>query len=527
MKTQLSNLPGISPVKRTIMILFFILFVSHLNAQNPCSSIWSIAGLGASYQQTFDISGTGVWDFNLCGYNPMGTGIEKVYSFTAPYSATYKIHVVGDGDFSYTNVIYAWKTGTCDTSDWYCIGNISNQYYGGIYGSMYWNTGVYYILLKYESTLNSPNHTFYIIAEPNAPVLTTTAISSNQVVLSWNDVDGETGYKIYRAASPGGTYTLVGQVATNVTSYSDVDVLLAPNNDYCYKVKAYNNDAESIYSNESCATTLPFPPSSPTNLTTTAISNSEINVSWSDVNDETGYKIYRALSPCGTYTLIDSTSADVTFIYDIGLSAQTQYCYKVKAYNLGGFSYYSNEDCAFTLPVPPSTPTNLTALASSNSQIHLSWDDVVDESGYRIYRAPSIMGSYSLIDSTLAEVTSYENNGLVAATQYCYKVKAYNFVGGSYFSNVDCAMTLSTGVNTIELEGDICVKPNPTEGRFLVTNKSIINKIEVLNLVGKKVLETVCNNTSCEVDLSRFDSGVYLLRVQSLEQTEQIKIIKY
>ena len=244
--------------------------------------------------------------------------------------------------YYYYFLSYAWKSGICDSTGWYCIGNIGNE---GTYGSMYWSPGTYYFLVKSPYSW-SYSHVFYIICQPNAPTLASSAISSNQIDLLWNDVEGETGYKIFRAPSPGGAYTLIGTTAADITTYSDVGLNTA--DDYCYHVKSYNNDAESVYSNESCTTTLPLPPPAPSNLAATAYSNSEVNLLWNDVSNETGYKIYRALTPGGTYSQVDSTLANTTYYYDNGLTVQTQYCYRVKAYNLGGISYYSNEDCATT-----------------------------------------------------------------------------------------------------------------------------------------------------------------------------------
>ena len=82
--------------------------------------------------------------------------------------------------------------------------------------------------------------------------------------------------------------------------------------------------------------------------------------------------------------------ANVTTYADTGLSASTQYWYRVRAYN-SGLSDYSNSASATTLappPQPPAAPTNLNAAVASSSQINLTWsDNASNETGVRIERS--------------------------------------------------------------------------------------------------------------------------------------------
>jgi hypothetical protein len=77
----------------------------------------------------------------------------------------------------------------------------------------------------------------------------------------------------------------------------------------------------------------PTPPNAPTDLTATAVSQTQIDLSWIDnSDDETGFKITRG------GTLIETTAANVKTYSDTGLTCNTTYTYQVTAYNDNGDS---------------------------------------------------------------------------------------------------------------------------------------------------------------------------------------------
>ncbi len=96
-------------------------------------------------------------------------------------------------------------------------------------------------------------------------------------------------------------------------------------------------------------------PTVPTGLSATVVSQTQINLSWTDnTDDESGFKIERRTGAngnfSGNFSEIASVGGDVISYSDTGLSQGTKYYYRVRVFGgtSGDFSY-SNEDNATTL----------------------------------------------------------------------------------------------------------------------------------------------------------------------------------
>jgi C1A family cysteine protease len=185
-------------------------------------------------------------------------------------------------------------------------------------------------------------------------------------------------------------------------------------------------------------------PAAPSNLSATAVSSSQINLSWIDnANNETGYKIERSLDGA-TWAQIATAAANATSYSDTGMAASTTFFYQVRATNSVGDSAYSNVASAQTQapPTPPAIPTNLVASTVSSNQINLTWTDSDTETSYSIERCTGVdCTGFVQIATVGANVTSYSNTGLTASTSYNYRLQATNDGGNSGYSNTATAVT--------------------------------------------------------------------------------------
>jgi chitodextrinase len=177
-------------------------------------------------------------------------------------------------------------------------------------------------------------------------------------------------------------------------------------------------------------------PTVPANLASTAISATQINLTWTVSTDNigvTGYKIYRNGTQVGT-------SASNSYS-DTGLTASTQYSYTIAAYDAAGnASAQGGAVNVITMSASdtqaPTVPTNFAAAVISTTQINLSWTastDNVAVTGYKIYRNGTQIG--------ISASNSYSSTGLNASTQYSYTVSAYDAAGNA---SAQCASVSAT-----------------------------------------------------------------------------------
>ena len=194
------------------------------------------------------------------------------------------------------------------------------------------------------------------------------------------------------------------------------------------------------------------PPVAPSDLTATAVSDTEIDLTWTDnSSDETEFSIERSLTGTDGWTEIGTPAADLTTFSDEGLTCETEYFYRIRAYREGDqqFSEYSSNASATTLDcdlIPPAVPTELTATTVSESEISLSWvDNASDETGYSIERSANGVNGWTQAGTTGPDENAFTDDALICNTQYFYRVRAVRDTAFSEYSNVDSATTAACG----------------------------------------------------------------------------------
>jgi len=196
------------------------------------------------------------------------------------------------------------------------------------------------------------------------------------------------------------------------------------------------------------------PPTIPPNFTATAVSGTQINLAWGTSTDNrgvTGYHIWRCqgTSCTGIYTAFPNEHS----FPDTGRPPATAYTYQITAFDAAGNQSDAATATATTWDtVAPSQVTSLTAVASSGSQIDLTWSAATDNVAVTGYSVEYCSGAGCSNFSVLANPTaaSYSATGLSQGTSYSFRVRAKDAFPnyGAYSSTATAATPDTTAPST-------------------------------------------------------------------------------
>jgi chitodextrinase len=278
------------------------------------------------------------------------------------------------------------------------------------------------------------------------------ALDSTRVNVSWlastdpvvpgRPTSGVKGYRVFRN----------GVLAVELPNPALIwcDTGRTPGESYDYSVAAVDNAGNQSYPSKHYSVTMPTTdtpvpdgpdttaPTVPQNLSAVTQGEDQINLTWSASSDPlvagqeqsgvVGYKVFRDGAQVATVALVPSYQ-------DTGLVAETEYSYTVSAVDFAGNESAQSAAALATTTgaglapdtTAPTVPTNLQATAQSSSSINLTWGASTDPSvggqqqsglaGYQVRRDGLLVASPGL-------VTTYQDTGLAASTQYTYTVAA-------------------------------------------------------------------------------------------------------
>jgi hypothetical protein len=247
------------------------------------------------------------------------------------------------------------------------------------------------------------------------------ALSPSQIQFSWSENSNQTNFQV----TDGVSYVTLGASARSYTWSG-----LAGSTYKCSAVRAYNSSGSSAWTAWACTTTLPSPPAVPGNVAAVALSPSQIQFSWSEDSNQTGFQVTD-----GTTTVnVASGAGSYTWT---GLAPNTYKCSRVRAYNAGGYSDWSNAVCVSTLPPVPDAPNNPRVVALSTSEIQITWEGSSNQTAF-------LVSDYMTIVEVGPDVRSYIWTGIEPDTWKCFKVQAINDSGWSDWSDIDWGQACTT-----------------------------------------------------------------------------------
>ena len=282
------------------------------------------------------------------------------------------------------------------------------------------------------------------------------ATSATAIGLAW-DPPGNTGGSPITAfriefSTDGAFWSILASnftVASTAYRHTGLD----PATRYYYRVFAINKAGRSAPSEVVNATTHADLPGIPERLLATAVSSTQIDLTWHEPSYTggvpiTGYEIETS-SNGETWIPLTTTPDDATVFKHTGLTPATIYHYRVAAINRTGKGKLSRGVFAQTQAALPERPKELQATAQSHDEIYLAWkkpdyDGGSPIRGYLIETSTDAGSSWTTVRANTGSTnTVFAHTGLSRATVHHYRVAAINRVGTGDYSDVTEAKTFA------------------------------------------------------------------------------------
>jgi len=144
---------------------------------------------------------------------------------------------------------------------------------------------------------------------------------------------------------------------------------------------------------------------------------------------------------------------------------------------------------------------------------------------YNIYRQTG-NEEFQFYDNT--ENAEFIDSNIILSNRYCYKVTMESFKNGdtceSDPTNTACEI-VNVGIIRPDYDNSVKIYPIPAKNWLNIESEEEMREIRVYNLLGKEVLKLEIGNLENQVDVSRLQSGIYYVTVETEKKEYKAKVV--
>ncbi|QLH53630.1 MAG: Putative PQQ enzyme repeat [Candidatus Kapaibacterium sp.] len=368
---------------------------------------------------------------------------------------------------------------------------------------------------KFTTLLPSPQLLRPPFADTLAPV---------KGILQWKPVDNATNYEVQICEKEDFSigvisYKVVGQT---FVQYSE----LAYSTKYNWRVRAYNSDLESQWSNIFWFKTIPenyLPPpilSYPTDNSVNLRINDKLI--WYSVENAQGYLIQISTDRFFNNKVVEIQTSDTMFSIQ-NLAYGTRYYWRVQAINNSFNSFWSDVYSFTTALREPTLMSPAKGAVLSNLPIEFEWELTNAKAFYEIQIAYDPEFQFILKQQVLYNQNTFTLETAPPETWFNWRVRVKSGVLESDWSEVYKFKV--KGVNSVdETTENYLVKPS-IGNVFEINTNLPVSKVEVYNSLGEIIMQKTAPDLKTYLDLSNYPVGTYLIKIYIEKEIHFTKVI--
>ena len=234
------------------------------------------------------------------------------------------------------------------------------------------------------------------------------------------------------------------------------------------------------------------------NLSAT-VNCTDVNLGWETMPPEIpvdSFHVYRD-------NALIATAYDTSYV-DSMLMPETDHQYCVTAYFFNGWESDSTNTVNITIPLPSNLePLGFDGWVISPNIVCFSWaiGACLLPDFYNIYRDGVLLASIN---------EPYFCDTLTGTGLFEYYVEAVYYFGSSGPSNSFFILIDETAE---QRDNEIKIFPNPVTDRLVINSTETIERAQLFDNLGSRILEIPLNSTAMDLIIPQVDPGVYLLKL--------------
>lgn len=357
--------------------------------------------------------------------------------------------------------------------------------------------------------------------------------------LEWEQVPGANLYTIQISETDDFSAILVEDIISN----NSFNYLFSNNKVYFWRVRGLSDENKSDWSEVYTFSTPIEKPILLSPANNSELNSNDLTLTWRLINSATEYYIDIATDQEFNNILVDGLSTTEDKFSPNDLEFGNTYYWRVSAKINNNVTDYS-DIWSFELKRDIVLPSNFVLTSPENgsididtNSIKLTWESAENANRYSVEVADNEDFNSTLFDDNSLIETEFNLTNLESNKKHYWRVKAFNDDGESDFSEVWAFTTIkadpNSGVNYAYFNGkEYKLFPNPAEDYiYLEVSKGVIefDNISVYDLNANLISQfnlSSQNTNKFILDISKFSSGAYLIKLNKENETIMLRFIK-